>query len=59
MFLNQLYDSGNYTFYWKTTAGRKTIDSKKLKSLYPDAYNDCLKEATASRRFSFKKIVKE
>lgn len=51
--------SGNYTFFWRTTAGRKTIDSKKLKAMYPDAYNDCLKEATSSRRFSFKKIVKE
>lgn len=48
--------SGNYNFYWRTRAGRTTVDNKKLQKLYPEAYNACAKQSEPSRTFSFKRI---
>ena len=36
---------------WKTTLGRSSIDSDKLKASYPDAYTDCLKKSNSYRTF--------
>ena len=48
-----VYDANNTLLAtWKTST-RHTVDTKKLKTRYPDAYNECLKETT-SRIFKVK-----
>lgn len=50
------YGNG-YKASWKTVQTSK-IDSKKLKSNYPDVYSECLK-TTSQRRFTYKRIEAE
>jgi len=37
--------------YWREQAGRRFVDSKKLKALYPDIYNQVLKQGKPYRAF--------
>lgn len=39
---------------YKASAGRKSVDSKKLEAEYPDAYNACLKYSEGSRTLLIK-----
>lgn len=46
--------AGDRLVVWSNVAGRTTIDSKALKTKYPDIYSQVSKSGTASRRFSLK-----
>ena len=41
--------AGDRKITWKTQAGRVTVDSKKLKTDYPDVYEDCKKQGNPTR----------
>ena len=45
---------GNVLVTYKTTAGRTTIDSKKLKADYPDIWQICAKTGKGTRTFLIK-----
>lgn len=45
---------GKVLVTYKTTAGRTTIDSKKLKAEYPEIYANCSKVSAGSRTFLLK-----
>ena len=45
---------GDRKVTWKTTVGRTTIDSKKLKSEYPDVWEECKKVGNPTRTFKVK-----
>ena len=45
---------GNLLATYKSAAGRTTIDSKKLKEKFPQAYAECSKVGNASRTFRLK-----
>lgn len=47
---------GNYQVRWNVIKGRTSIDSNRLKMLYPTQYADCLKNGSNSRRFSVKYV---
>ena len=46
--------NGDILATYRSTAGRTTIDSKKLKEKYPQAYAECSKVGNASRTFRLK-----
>ena len=48
-------DSDHYSVSWKSVTSNR-IDSKKLKSVYPEVYKECVK-ASESRRFTVKEIA--
>ena len=48
-------DSDHYSVSWKSVSSNR-VDSKKLKSDYPDVYKECVK-ASESRRFTVKEIA--
>ena len=48
-------DSENYSVTWKSVTSNR-VDSKKLKSVYPEIYKECVKPAP-SRRFVVKEIA--
>ncbi len=39
---------------WKNSAGRTSVDTKKLKAKYSDIYQQCLKISNGHRVFSLK-----
>lgn len=45
---------GNYQLHWNVVKGRTSVDTKKLKTLYPEQYAECLKKGADTRRFSVK-----
>ena len=45
---------GNCYATWKNSSGRKSVDTKKLKTEYSDIYQECLKESDGYRVFSLK-----
>lgn len=45
---------GNVLCTYKATAGRSSLDSKKLKEEYPDVYEACLKTSSGSRTLLIK-----
>lgn len=45
---------GKRLVVWSTVKGRTTIDSKTLKSKYPDIYSQVAKPGASTRRFSLK-----
>lgn len=48
-------DSDHYSVSWKSVTSNR-VDSKKLKSVYPEVYQECVK-ASESRRFTVKEIA--
>lgn len=48
-------DSDHYSVSWKSVTSNR-VDSKKLKSVYPEVYKECVK-ASESRRFTVKEIA--
>lgn len=48
-------DSDHYSVSWKPVTSNR-VDSKKLKSVYPEVYQECVK-ASESRRFTVKEIA--
>lgn len=48
-------DSDRYSVSWKSVTSNR-VDSKKLKSVYPEVYRECIK-ASESRRFTVKEIA--
>lgn len=47
--------SDHYSVSWKSVTSNR-VDSKKLKSVYPEVYRECVK-ASESRRFTVKEIA--
>ncbi len=45
---------GNVLATYKATAGRSSVDSKRLKADFPEAYEACLKQSAGSRTFLVK-----
>ena len=37
--------------YWKESPGRKSVDSNKLKKLYPEIWAECLKVGKSYKSF--------
>lgn len=48
-------DSDHYSVSWKSVTSNR-VDSKKLKSVYPEVYKECVK-AYENRRFTVKEIA--
>ena len=46
--------NGDILATYRSTAGRTTIDSKKLKEKYPQAYAECSKVGAGGRTFRLK-----
>jgi predicted phage-related endonuclease len=46
--------NGDILATYRSTAGRTTIDSKKLKEKYPQAYAECCKVGAGGRTFRLK-----
>lgn len=51
---NEKGETANYVVTWKSTAPRKTFDSKRFKEDWPDIYDMYLKIGAPTRRFSVK-----
>jgi len=51
---NELCLMGEHKASWSNTAGRVTLDAKKLQAEHPDIYEQYKKVGKASRRFSMK-----
>lgn len=47
----EIAESEGFRCYNKSQNGRKTIDSKKLQKMYPEAYEACLKTGAPSKTF--------
>ena len=47
-------EEGHCYATWKNTAGRTSVDTKKLKAEYSDIYQECLKINNSYRVFSLK-----
>lgn len=56
---NEIGLVGNRKVTWKSTKGRITVDRKKLKKNYPDAYADCLKMGKPFRTFKISALKGE
>ena len=51
----QLVDiDGNVLATYKSTAGRSSVDTAKLKEQYPEVYEACLKQSAGSRMLKIK-----
>ena len=47
-------EEGQCYVTWKNSAGRTSVDTKKLKAEYSDIYQECLKESSGHRVFILK-----
>ena len=49
-----IVDNGGNLFTWKSSKSSLRVDNDKLRELFPDVYNKCLKEVSGGRRFLIK-----